>query len=82
MKKLDVTAFVLIVIMLLSVTYSLVMADTSNSYLPIKVGAFYYVWYDGELHANTVDTPVLATNGTNYCSNSSSVIRQHLFWFN
>jgi len=45
----------------------------------VKVGVYYYVWYDGTKHSNIVDNPILGW--PNYWSNNSNVINMHLKWF-
>jgi len=45
----------------------------------IRVGVFYYVWYEGSKHSNVVDEPIIGWE--NYWSNSSKTINWHLKWF-
>jgi hypothetical protein len=56
-----------------------VTEDTSLEARDIKVGAYYYVWYNGCKHNNVIDDPIIGWS--NYWSNDSKVIKKHLSWF-
>jgi len=45
----------------------------------VKVGAYYYPWYMGTKYGYIVDEPLI--NWSNYWSNSTAVIDDHLDWF-
>lgn len=52
---------------------------SSCSTLNIKVGLYYYVWYDGKKSENVVDDPVIGRQ--NYKSQDIELIKKHLYWF-
>ncbi|MCW4004012.1 MAG: glycosyl hydrolase [Candidatus Bathyarchaeota archaeon] len=77
-KILPVLVFFLLAQLFILPVFTSVRASAFDD---VKVGIYYYPWYNGDWavnHVNCVDTPILGT----YDSSNTSVIMQHLDWFN